>query len=181
MRVTIEHREVASGVLTNRKDCYVDCTVELSEEEHAIIRARDLYHQGFEVRTSTPLPTKTHVLGSGIMRIVGRFSIIGGIVYMIYSSFTHPATEPLGGLLFIAGIALEIYGWLRQRTENKRWEKDEQQITIKQLLNNPSFTVHGWNPAAAKGIEQDIREKLIGLRNLIQNSAQLQARQTFEL
>ena len=46
---------------------------------------------------------------------------------------------------------------------------------------NPAFTVHAWNPAAAKGIEEDIRENLVSLKNIIQNSAQIQAKQTFEL
>ena len=58
MRVTIEHRETTTGMTGNHKDCYIDCQVEFSEEEKAIIKARDLYRQGFTVRTSTPLPTK---------------------------------------------------------------------------------------------------------------------------
>lgn len=181
MRVTIEHREVASGVLNNHKDCYLDCTVDFSEEERAIVKARDLYDNGFEIRAATPLPTQTRLFSTGIIRAVGRFTLVAGIGYMIYSSFIHPATEPLGGLLFVVGLGLEIYGRLRARKEDKRVETSEQNITIGQLLNNPKFTVHDWNPAAAEGIEQDVRERLVGLKNLIRNSAQIQAKQTFEL
>ena len=181
MRVTIEHREATSGVLGNHTECYVDCTVTFSEEESAIIKARDLYREGFIVRTSTPLPSKTQFFSTNIMRVIGRFTLIGGIIYMIYSSFTHPATEPLGGLLFVIGVGLEIYGWLRARKEDKRFESSEQEITVKQLLNKPSFTVHAWNPAVAKGIEDEIRQNLVSLKNVIQNSAQIQAKQTFEL
>ncbi len=181
MRVTIQHREETSGLTGKHKDCYVDCKVEFGEEERAIIKARDLDTDGFTIRASTPLPTKTQFLSTNLMRVIGRFAIIGGVVYMIYSSFAHPATEPLGGLLFVIGIGVEIYGWMRARKEDKRFESSEQQVTIKQLLTNPTFTVHAGNPAAAKAIEQDIREELTAMKRVIQNSAELQATQTFEL
>jgi hypothetical protein len=71
MRVTIEHRESVSGVLAAHKDCYIDCEVLLSEEEKAIIKHRQLYDHGFTVRTSTPLPKKSSLLGTGLMRSVG--------------------------------------------------------------------------------------------------------------
>jgi hypothetical protein len=181
MRVTIEHREATSGVIANHKDCYVDCTVEFNEEERAIIKARDLYRDGFTVRAATPLPSTTQFYGTNILRTGGRLLLTGGIVYMVYSSFTHPATEPLGGLLFIVGAALEIYGWLRSRWEDKRIDTSEQEITVKGLLANPRFTVHAWNPAAAKGIEQGIRDDLAALKNLIADSADIRAKQSFEL
>ncbi len=175
MRVTIEHREVASGVLNNHKDCYVDCTVEFSEEERAIVKARDLSGSGFEIRAATPLPTKTRMAGTGLMRGGGWLMMVVGVVWGVAGGGTPT------GLLFFGGLGLAIYGWLRGRGEDKRFETSEQHITIKQLLNNQSFTVHAWNPAAAQGIEQDIRENLFELKNLIRNSAQIQAKQTFEL
>jgi hypothetical protein len=181
MRVTIEHREATSGVLGNHKDCYVDCTVNFSEEERAIIKERDLFREGFSVRTSTPPPTKTQFFSTTIMRVVGRFMMIGGFFYgLIVEGLAHAPTNFGAPILFI-GIGLEIWGWLRTRKEDKRFESSEQEITVKQLLNSPMFTVHAWNPAGAKGIEQDIRENLVSLKTIIQNSAQIQAKQTFEL
>jgi hypothetical protein len=175
MRVTIEHRESTSGVLSNHKDCYVDCTVNFSEEERAIIKERDLYREGFIVRTSTPVPSGSSMLGTGLMRFVGPFMIIGGFIWGLAGGGNA------AGLILFAGIGFVIYGWLRSRREDKRLESNEQEITIKQLLNKPTFTVHAWNPAAAKGIEDDIRENLASLKSVIQNSAQIQAKQTFEL
>jgi hypothetical protein len=181
MRVTIEHRETTTGVLNSHKDCYVDCTVSFSEEESAIVRERDLYGSGFDIRTSTPLPTKTAFFGTSIMRLVGRFMIIGGLFYgFIVEGLAHAQTNFGAPILFI-GIGLEIWGWMRTRKEDKRFEQDEQHITIKQLLNSPMFTVHAWNPAAAKGIEQQIRENLAALKTVIKNSAEIRATQTFEL
>jgi hypothetical protein len=181
MRVTIEHREETAGVIQNHKESYVDCTVNFSEEERAIIAARDLYREGFSVRTSTPLPTTTQFVSTGIMRVVGRLMIIGGFLYGMFVEGLARVNSNFGVPILFIGIGLEIYGWLRTRKEDRRFEADEQQITIKQLLTKPTFTVHAWNPAAAKGLEEDIRENLVALKSLIQNSAQIQAKQTFEL
>jgi len=173
MRVTIEHREETAGVIGSKKDCYVDCKVEFSEEERAIIQERDLYRESFTVRTSTPLPTKTAFFSTNIMRFVGRLLIIGGAIAGIAGTNW--------GFLFFIGVGLEIYGWVRTRREDKRFDTDEQTITVKQLLGNPKFTVHAWNAGYAKGIEEEIRQHLVGLKALIKDSAQLQAKQTFEL
>jgi hypothetical protein len=175
MRVTIEHREATSGVLGNHKESYVDCTVNFSEEERAIIKERDLYREGFVVRTSTPLPTGGSMLGTGLMRFVGPFMIVGGFIWGLAGG------GDLAGLTLFAGIGFVIYGWLRARREDKRLETSEQDITVKQLLNNSTFTVHAWNPAAAKGIEEDIRGHLTSLKAVIQNSAEITPKQTFEL
>lgn len=180
MRVTIEHREQPSGMLGNHTECYIDCNVEFSEEERAIIKARDLYNESFTIRTSTPQVTKSRLLGSGLMRIVGRVMWIGGILRGLYESFGHIPTNYGAPLLFL-GIALEIWAFIRQRGENRRIENPEQEITIKQLLSNPRFTVHTLNAAVSKIFEDEIREALTRIKNLIKNSAQLQAKQTFEL
>lgn len=175
MRVTIEHREVQTGVLGKHKESYIDCTVNFSEEERAIIRERDLYNQGFNIRTSTPLPSKGATLGTGLMRGLGPLMMIAGFVWGLAGGGTPT------GLLFFAGAGFAIYGWYRSRREDKRFENSEQEITVKQLLNKPAFSVHAWNPAAAKSLDQDLRENLATLKTVIQNSADIQAKQTFEL
>jgi len=181
MRVTIEHREATTGVLNSHKESYVDCTVNFSEEERAIIQARDLYREGFSVRTSTPLPSRSSIFSTGLMRGLGPLMIVGGLFYgMIVEGLAGAKTNFGAPVLFI-GIGLTVYGFVRGRKEDKRFVQDEQHVTIKQLLNSPTFTVHAWNPAAAKGIEGDIREHLVALKNLIKDSADIKAKQTFEL
>jgi hypothetical protein len=175
MRVTIEHREQASSVTGGRKDCYIDCTVNFSEEERAIIKARDLYRDGFTVRSATPLPTQSALLGAGLMRPVGVIMMVTGVVWGIAGGGTPT------GLLFFGGLGVAVYGWLRTRKQDRRLENSEQEITIKGLLAKPTFTVHAFNPAAAKGIEQRIRDDLAALKNLIADSADIRAKQAFEL
>jgi hypothetical protein len=175
MRITIEHRESVSGVLATHKDCYIDCEVQFSEEEKAIIKHRHLYDQGFTVRASTPLPERSSVLGTGLMRAVGPIMIVVGVIWGIAGGGVPT------GLLVFAGIGLVVYGWLRSRKEDKRFETSEQEVTVKQLLGKPTFTVHAWNPAAAKGLDQDIRENLAALKRIIDDAAEIKAKQTFEL
>jgi hypothetical protein len=175
MRVTIEHREQTTGLVQNHTQSYIDCTVDFSEEERAIIKARDLYREGFIVRTSTPLPSGSSVLGTGLLRGLGPLMIVGGFIWGLAGGGSA------AGLILFAGIGFVIYGWFRSRKEDKRFESDEQHITVKQLLDKPTFTVHAWNPAAAKNLDEDIRQNLAALKNVIQNSAEIQAKQTFEL
>jgi hypothetical protein len=181
MRVTIEHREQTTGLVQNHKQSYIDCMVQFSEEERAIIRARDLYREGIIVRTSTPLPSGGSILGTGLMRGLGPLMIVGGLLYgMIVEGLAHAPTNFGAPVLFL-GIGLTVFGFFRSRKEDKRFESDEQHITVKQLLDKPTFTVHAWNPAAAKGLDEDVRGQLAALKNVIQNSAQIQVKQTFEL
>lgn len=175
MRVTIEHREQAAGVLKNHRESYIDCRVEFSEEEKAIIKARDLYRNGFSAWAATPLAGKPAVIGTGLLRILAPLLAIIGLIW----GFAGGGN--LAGLLLFAGIGLFLYGWIAGRKQDKRAGNDEQQITIKRLLGNPSFTVYAFDPAAAKGYELQLREHLQNLKDLLINSAQIQGKQSFEL
>jgi len=181
MRVTIEHREQSGGITGARRTYFVDCTVQFSEEERAIIKARDLYETGFDIHAANPLPSRVAYVGSGLIRSIGRLLILGGVGLGIYVVFAHTSGGDLGYLMFFAGICLEIYGWWRGRQQDKRIEQPEQTITIRRLLSKPRFTVHAYDPASAKVIEHDIRSNLEGLKQTIQVSAELKPTQSFEL
>jgi hypothetical protein len=182
MRVTIEHREEAGGISGQRRSYFVDCIVEFSEEERAIIRARDLYDHNFTMPASTPLPSQAAFVGTGFLRPVGGLMTIAGPIIGIVGGLTKSGgSEGLGSLLFFGGIGLLIYGWRRERRQDNRLEQPEQRITVRQLLSNSRFTVNAIDPAHAKGIEDDIRAELVALKDTIKGSAELQSRQTFEL
>jgi hypothetical protein len=100
VRVTVEHRERTSGVLQNRKEYYIDCRVEFSEEERSIIKERDLYRNGFPIRTSTPLPGQASFVGTMIMRLVSPFMIVGGIIYGIAGGGGLPDCRSSGASVF---------------------------------------------------------------------------------
>lgn len=180
MRVTIEHRETISGTLQKHKDCFVDCTVQFNEEEKAIIHERDLYREGFSVRASTPLPSKSSFVRTALARIFGLLMAVGGFFGAVIEGLGNTHTN-FGHPIFLAGIGLMIFGFIRSREEKRRLENPDQEITIKQLLANPTFTVHAWNAAYAKPIEDEIREHLSSLKNRLLNAAELGTKKTFEL
>lgn len=175
MRATIEHRELASGMTGNHKDYYVDCRLEFSEEERAIIKQRDLYDITVTVPAATPAPTKSTLVVTDVMRKAGPFVMAGAFIWGLAGGGT------LAGLLFFAGLAGFVFGWIRTRTEFKRVQAPDQTLSIKQLLSRPSFTVHAFDPAMAKGFEVDVREQLAALKNVLVGSAELAPTQTFEI
>jgi len=183
MRVTIEHREESSGLTGRHKECYIDCRVEFSEEERAIIKARNLYRAGVTLDASTPLPSNASIVSTGLMRYVAPFMIVGGFLYGLIGEGIARAQTNIAGPMIFLGIAFFIVGWVRSRKIGKRLADSgaEQTITIKQLLGNPKFTVYAWTPATAKGLEHEIREKLVTLKNIIVNSAELEHAHTFDL
>lgn len=177
MRVTIQHREEAEGAGRSRRNYFVDCSVEFSEEEKAIIKVRDLSRRSFDVPAATPPPSMGRMVGTGAMRGLGPLVAVAGLVL----TFFRGAYEVLGGYMLVGGIGFAIYGWLRQRREDKRIELPAQTITIGGLLANQRFTVHAGDPAEAKAMDEEIRGYLVGMKDLIRGSAELGSKQTFEL
>jgi hypothetical protein len=174
MRVTLEHREEASGLTGGHKDTYVDCTVLFSEEEKAIIQQRDLYGQSFSTDAASKLDSPASFVGSGLLRIIGVVMVIAGVI-------TGIAGSSLGGPLFFIGAGIGIWGWLRGRKQDKRIEKPQQTISIKGLLSNPTFTVHAGTAAFAKVVDDEIQDGLKRFKAVIAQSAELKEKQTFEL
>jgi len=180
MHVAIEHREDAGGVTGARRRYFIDCTVRFSEEERAIIKARDLYRHDIVVRPDTLLPSQAASVGTAFMRSGGCLLAIVAVVLGFVSAFTHSG-EGLSYLLLAGGIGLVIYSWRRGRRQDKRLETPEQVIKLSQLLSDPRFTVHAFDPAHAKSVEEEIRAQLVALKGLLTGSAELRSKQTFEL
>ena len=179
MRVTIEHREETTGVTGKGRNYFVDCAVEFSEEEKAIIRARGLFDHGFSMLAAEPLPSQVAYVGSGVIRTIGRLLIVVAVVWGIISAFSGHGDGPTPFLLFL-GIGLEIYGWMKGRSQDKRIEAPDQTITLGKLMS-AGFKVHALDPAQAKAIDEQVRSELARLKALIAESAEVRARQTFEL
>ncbi len=181
MRVTIDHREEAGGISGARRRYYVDCTVQFSEEERAVIKARDLYNHLIRIDAATPPPSKAAYVGTGFIRVAGRLLIVGGVVLGFADAFARFGAEGLSFLMVLVGIGLEIYGWRRGRKQDKRIEQIGQEITLRQLISNPRFTVYATDPANAKQIEEEIRAALVTIKQAITHSTELGTRQSFEI
>ena len=181
MRVTIEHREQASGMTGSTKHYYVDCAIELTEEEKAIIKARDLYDHNFTVGPATPVSSKAAYIGSGSLNSLGRLGVIGGVILGVLSPAIGGASGTLAGWMLFLGAGFWIYSSMVMRRQDKRLENPDRVIKLKDLLNNGRFTVYAASPAHAQAIEEDIRASLTNAKQLITASAELKAKQTFEL
>ena len=173
MRVTISHREEVNGLMRRGRDYFVDCAVEFSEEERAIIRARDL-HYSFVIRSAAAPPSYSAYVGIGMLRLVSFVIIIGGLASMITQSSG-------GGFLLFAGIALAIFSWLYGYLQDRRINKTEQEVTLRSLLSGRVLTVYAFNPLYASAAEQQIRDELGHIKALIGVSTELQPARTFEL
>ena len=182
MRVTIEHREESAGLTGSTKHHYVDCTVEFTEEEKAIIKARDLKNTNFTVPSASPLPTQSAFWSSAILNALGRIGVFVGLPFCLITAFTKtPGLSALANFMFFGGAILWIGAAIAGRSQNKAIENRDQVIRIGDLLSQGRFTCHAANPAYAKAIEEEIKSNLTSMKQLIQESAELKQKTSFEL
>jgi hypothetical protein len=180
VRVTISHREETAGMGGQKRNYFVDCEVLLSEEEQAVIRNRGLGDN--YITTESAIPT-----GSGIadytipntaMRVGARLCVIAGVVAVIASIFVSAA----GGLAFLFFlIAFGLFVFRKMGEKKSEVSYSDQKITAGRLLQNPRFTVYAPNPARARSYDDAIRDQLTTLKNLMTASADIRAKETFEL
>jgi len=180
MRVTISHREETAGFNGQKRNYFVDCEVLFSEEEQAIIRNRGLGDN--YLTTQSAIPT-----GSGIgdytfsntaLRIGARLCVLAGVIAGIAGMF-RGGMDGLMMLLFLAALGLFIFRKVGEKQSVASYS--EQQITVSRLLQIPRFTVYAPNPALAGSYDDAIRQQLTSLKNLITVSADIRAKETFEL
>lgn len=181
MRVTIEHREESAGLTGSTKHHFVDCAVQFGEEEKAIINSRDLRGTNFTVNAANPLPSNTEFLGTGALNMLGRIGVIVGIPFGFISPFIGGSAGTIAGLMVFFGACAWIYSAFVIRKQDKTIEQREQTVTIGDLLKHGRFSVHAASPAHAQVLEDDIKQHLSDVKNVIKNSAELKQSQTFEL
>ncbi|HTV28327.1 MAG TPA: hypothetical protein VMF32_11145 [Xanthobacteraceae bacterium] len=175
MRATIAHREEVAGFLRAKRHYYVDCQVLFSEEEKAIIKTRGLANHTFTVDPAVPPPARTEYVGAKVLRGVAPLvlltSCVGGIV----------VGHGLGTLLFL--LASGMFGVsfiLRRKTDFA--ELPNQVVSLKQLLDDPRFTIYAPDPSRAKALDDGLRATtLAAVRNLLIDSTEVRNTETFEL
>jgi len=173
MRVTIEHREQAVGLSGKQHHYFVDCTVDLSQEERAIVENRGLHQHFIEVGYSSPPDSGAK---SGLLQGFVPLVALAGVGLGISSMFTKSG-EGLSFLLLLAAGGM----WLFGRTSEFKAAHATPNVTLGQLLNNNRFTVYAASPAQAKQVDAELREKLVILKANIADSADIGQKQTFEL
>jgi hypothetical protein len=186
MRVTIDHRQQTTG-LGGTQSQFVDCTVQFSEEEKAIINVRGLADHLIVLDNPRPPPSYREYMTAGILlafsplfAIIGFWMLVYGILNLPFSGGQNVGYLVIGGvLLFFAPFAWAI-GFLMDRAMNHRFTHPKQFITIREMLLRP-FTVHSPDPAYSDLIVEQIRERLAVLKSIIKGSADMREKQTYEL
>jgi hypothetical protein len=178
MRVTISHREEETGVTGKWRNYFVVFTVEFSETEKAIIKARSLYNQivisGFLAPPPPPLSRNAPFW----LRLIAPFTAITGVIIAIQSMFTKFG-ELLAFVVLLTAAAFWLYGFAGQREQQKAIE--EQRVAVRDLLDRRRLSIYAPSPAHAKLIEDDLREKLASLKGLIAGSADMATPTTFQI
>jgi hypothetical protein len=176
MRVTLDHRQAASG---GDKHHFIDCSIEFSQEERAIIKQRGLHEHGFTVPSANPIPTNARIRNMFFVRILGVVLVVAAIT-MRFGGFSANVSG-LAGVVAGLGIAAWVYGVWVDRRMGKAIDNPEQRVEISKLLNGSGFTVAAVSAAHAKTLESEIREHLATLKTFIAENAALPGKQTFDL
>jgi hypothetical protein len=174
VRVTVVHREEHSGLTGAARRYYVDCEVLFSEEEKAIIKARDLSRHHLTVDPPVPPPVAWHYPAAITMRAIAPFlllwSCIGGLAL----------GDKVGVPMFFLAVGLFAGSFLLKH-KTKLAELKTQTIPLRQLLDDPHFTLYALDPSQAKTIDDTVRNKLGRLKHLLVDSIDIRRRETFEL
>src|SRR6516162_5854368 len=108
MRVTIDHRQQTTG-LGGTQSQFVDCTVQFSEEERAIIKFRGLTDHLIVLDNPRPPPSYREYMTAGILlafsplfAIIGFCTLVYGVLNLAFSGGQNgSAYLVIGGLLLV--------------------------------------------------------------------------------
>lgn len=181
MRVTFQHREEQEF---GGKSYYVDCTVLFSEEEKAVIRAREF---GRGIRFSSPrraaeLTTIERTV-STIWMFADNIHLLTVFVPLGIGTWAFTAINggtSFFGPLFVFGAPV-LYLVSKYMAHRDEHSIDQQLVTFDHLFDGRPFTVWAFNPMDAKQKESEIEETFARLKHQINESIELGPKRTVEI
>jgi hypothetical protein len=187
MRVTINHRQRTTGLASTQSQ-FVDCTVQFSEEEKAIIKARGLSDHLIVLDNPRPPPSYREYMTAGILLafsplfgLIGFWTLVYAVINIFSKGWASAVSYALiGGLLIVFSPFAWAMGFLMDRAMSHQFTYPKQFVTIREMLLRP-FSVHSPDPAYSDLIVDQIRERLTVLKAIITGSADMRGRQTYEL
>src|SRR3984893_19085909 len=187
MRVTISHRQRTTG-LGGTQSQFVDCTVQFSEEEKAIIKVRGLSDHLIVLDNPRPPPSYREYMTAGILLafsplfgLIGFWTLVYAVINIFLSGSASATSYALiGGVLIVFSPFAWAIRFLLDRAMNHRFTHPKQFVTIREMLFRP-FTVHSPDPAYSNLIVEQIKERLAVLKAIITGSAELREKESHEL
>ena len=179
MRVIIDHRQQNTG-LGSTISQFVECTVQFSEEEKAIIRVRGLNDHIIVLDPPSPPPSYREYMTAGILQGFAPLFAIIGFGLLLSSFFNRGQYAEIGGLLLFGSPIGWAIGFLKDRSMDIRFTHPKQHVSIRAMLAGP-FTVFSPDPAYSDLVVEQIRERLALIKYIISGSADPRQKQTYEL
>jgi hypothetical protein len=187
MRATIEHQQRTTG-LGGTQSQFVECVVQFSEEELAIIRARGLGKHLIVLDHPRPSPSYREYMTAGVLQAFAPLFAFTGFMILVSATVgsllpggrTFEGYAALGAFLFFGAPIGWAVGYLMDRAINHRLTHPKQFITIRDMQLEP-FTVHSPDPAYSDVIVDQIKEQLTILRTIIMGSAEIRQKQIVEI
>lgn len=174
MRVTIEHREGERALLRNERAYFLDCSIDFSEEEKAVIARRGLGDHYIAMP-----PGYFAVLDQAEQRRVYglKLAIASGLA--LFSLFMAPATNghpiPAFGFFGAGGYAVFcLFRYLKPKA------LQHEQLTLDALIKHRSFTVQTVNPTRSKEIEEKILAAIENMKQFLEDSTDVAPRTVHE-
>jgi hypothetical protein len=175
MRVTIEHREETSGALRNKRDYFVDCAIDFSDEERAIIKARGLHDHAIPTGL---LAAPSYSMAPAMLRAIAPLTaLVGFAIWMIW--LNTESVRTLGVMMVIGAGAAWLYGLRYHRRKERELSTDN--VSVRDIIDKRKFSIWAASPAQAKAADAELRDHLANLKALIMESAEVGGQETFEL
>ena len=179
MRVTIRHRQAGLGSF------FVDCGLEFSEEEKAIIQHRGLGNHTIQIPSGIPRGSGINP-DSWILRITIYpicFFFFLGLLFLLIGIVDRHA---LVWAFFLLTIAIGSYLFFWFSVKRRAAVGQDQIIPLQRLLTNPTLTVAATDINDARYKQDLIRTTLADMKqflvgNAVLGNARLQEVETFEL
>jgi hypothetical protein len=176
MRITIKHRDQPVGILGQKRKYLLDISIDFSQEERAIIETRKLYETYFDLSPGFLASSVVFVPTSAIKAclITSPFLFLSGCVVGIASLFT--GDSGFGSFLVFLSFAALGFGLYAAYFMRHGYRTE---ITIGEMLGG--FSVLTFSPPAAKDLDAELRQRLVGLKEFLTDSTELVQTETFEI
>ncbi len=176
MRVTIEHRDEAAGVIGTKRNYFLDCCVDFSEAEQALIRERGLQKHHVTVDDVLPItPNVQDVKRSYTLKmaIAAGVSLVG----ILWAGIVKGSLQVWGPLMFVSGAGYAVYSLYRYLVPPYA---PMDALRLDFLLKHRRFSIRVGSPTQSKEMEQEVYNSLQSVKEFMEGSVELGSARTVE-
>ncbi len=174
MRVTIEHREGSPGLLHNERAYYLDCSIDFSEEEKAVIARRGLAAHHITMPAGYPAvldATEQKRIYGLKLAVAAGFTVFAILLSGLMGGHALPAFMFFGG----AGYTVYcLYRFLNPKTLSY------ERLALGDIIKNRRFILQTSNPTRSKETEEKVLIAIAELKGFLAESTDVAPRSVHE-